>query len=686
MDTELVAAYLAGELDEEGLALLDEALAEGGELVQIFADQVTLDQALRVLLGDAAADRKVVRSVLSVLEAKPVESLKNEFLRAMGPVEEEPLVSCPLPPRKPRTEPKLERPASPPKSAPIRKFPLGRMAAGLAACVAVAAAFLVLRGSEEGPDDGRVFVLAATKAPALKRGVQYRSAHVNAALQAGDILMTGKADEAKIGFSTDPTRITIKGGSEIRLLRGARPKQVELLKGEIEATVAPQADDRIVILTPAGEVRAQDAQLVLAGGGALRLEVRRGSATLRRKSDGASITVGAEQYAVVGEGVEFVARAVGPEKKPAAAEDAPVATLIRAQGEVFFFTGSPADRKPAQVGHRLTAKEGILTEGAGSRAVLAYADDTQLELAGDTVVRKLADPKAKHVLLDQGSLTADVVRQAADRPMTLETPHAGVRVLGTRFLLQAQKEYSRVQVEEGAVRFTRARDQKSVDVRSGYYAVASPEHPLQAIPVPGGERYLEIDLSSGAWSGDGHWVVEGRSVRQRKISRNPDGSPLSPASDMLFKAATERSVLLEATVQVNQVAPDSVRGEGAWGFGLVAEFQNRSVVLRSSQGGPAGSVVEFKDIKPTAYEHRPEGTYRIKLKIDRRPLDRARGQQGQASLLQGKIWQGDREPDGWLIEEELSLEGPLAQVGFQTLRSACTFSGFKVKVLKEESR
>ena len=39
-----------------------------------------------------------------------------------------------------------------------------------------------------------------------------------------------------------------------------------------------------------------------------------------------------------------------------------------------------------------------------------------------------------------------------------------------------------------------------------------------------------------------------------------------------------------------------------------------------------------------------------------------------------------------MIENVFELEGPMTQVGLQTVRSACTFSSFKVKVLKEESR
>ena len=80
----------------------------------------------------------------------------------------------------------------------------------------------------------------------------------------------------------------------------------------------------------------------------------------------------------------------------------------------------------------------------------------------------------------------------------------------------------------------------------------------------------------------------------------------------------------------------------------------------------------------TPFEHGREGTYRLKFRVERR--------EGRAALLQGKIWQGDREPDGWMTVKELALEGPLTHVGFRTMRCACTFTSFRVQLLKDEPR
>ena len=125
---------------------------------------------------------------------------------------------------------------------------------------------------------------------------------------------------------------------------------------------------------------------------------------------------------------------------------------------------------------------------------------------------------------------------------------------------------------------------------------------------------------------------------------------------MLCRAdADEReSLVLDLVAQVEQTTPDTAIDRGTWGFGVEAMFRNRSVVLRSSQGPEGTSVFEFPGLTAIPFEHGREGRYRLKLSIERR---------GAEAVLRGKIWQGDLEPDGWMIENVFELEGPLTQVG-----------------------
>ncbi|HXG63439.1 MAG TPA: FecR family protein, partial [Planctomycetota bacterium] len=589
-------------------------------------------------------------------------------------------------PPRPRTTGSIPRVAVRPASVKAPSARPGRRlriaAAALAAAALLGLAWLVRPSSAPPAPPAAAFLLAVSPDVLLERDGAPSPARVDQEIRPGDLLRLPDESSAKIGFADDTTRADLHGPAQARLLGGGPRKALELLGGEADLVAPAQAGGEPVRLrTPQAEVEIADAAArVLCGTDFARLEVRRGQALLRRRSDGRSVRVEAGQYAVAGRDVELAARPLGP-SRPDAQGPLVVAYLRQTQGEVFLFTQSPQDRVPARPGMHVFENQGLLTEGSRSRAALEYPDTTRLEIGPGTVVRHLADPKdraRKHVRLEAGHVEADVVKQPAGRPMLLSTAEAEVSVLGTRFTLLAEGGATRVQVEEGAVEFRRVKDGGSIVVRSGFYAVAAPGRPLEAVPVPGGVRSLELDLASGRPEGEGEWSVLGRAVRQARVLRYADSDPRPALSAFLVPASTEESVLLEATVQVDQVTPDGAPDLSAWGFGLVADFGRERLALRTLQADEEGSVFEFAGVAAIPFEHGREGTYRLKLRIDRRP--------GQPAILRGKIWQGDREPDGWMIENERVLEGPLVRAGLQTLRSACTFSSFKVKVFKDEPR
>jgi ferric-dicitrate binding protein FerR (iron transport regulator) len=451
---------------------------------------------------------------------------------------------------------------------------------------------------------------------------------------------------------------------------------VELLRGEMEASAPAQAGP-FAAFTAHAELRlAAGSARLQAASGFSRLEVVDGQASFTRRRDGRSVRVPPDHYAVAGADIELAALPV-PRGGPAAGGAAVVAHVRQVQGQAFTFTKSPADRIPLRAGQALLETQSLLTEGSRSSVAVEYPDRTRLELGGDSVLRRLSDEKdrlRKLVVLERGAIVADVLKQPAGKPMILRTAQAEATVLGTRFLLAAEAESTRLAVEEGAVAFVRQSDRQAVTVRSGFSSTAAPGRSLEPVPVPGGARYLELDLAAGAADGDGDWAVEGRTIRQRRVSRLAEGG----GSTLLFRTEAAESLVIEATAEVDQVTPDTSAERGTWGFGLEAMFRNRSVALGSIQGPEGASVFEFAGLSAIPFEHGREGAYRIKLAVDRR-------REGQA-LLRGKIWQGDREPDGWMIEGQADLEGPLAQVGLRTVRAACSFSSFKVRLVREESR
>jgi ferric-dicitrate binding protein FerR (iron transport regulator) len=164
-----------------------------------------------------------------------------------------------------------------------------------------------------------------------------------------------------------------------------------------------------------------------------------------------------------------------------------VARVERADGEAFLIAG--AERAPVKAGDGVASGQGV--EGA---ATLLFPDGTRFETSAGAVLRDLAEgPQGKTAFLAQGSLSAAVPRQPADRPLVVSTPAAEVRVLGTSFRLSVEagaKPSARLDVKEGKVRLRRSADGKTVDVAAGQFAVAAPGSELAARPVSSERRIL----------------------------------------------------------------------------------------------------------------------------------------------------------------------------------------------------
>ncbi len=155
-----------------------------------------------------------------------------------------------------------------------------------------------------------------------------------------------------------------------------------------------------------------------------------------------------------------------------------VATLADVEGKVLVLT--PAGRKPARPGQEVLLESGLETPEQGA-AVVKYPDGTEIKLAEGTLVEKLSG-NGKHVHLGKGLLYASVSPQPPDQPLVVATPQARAEVLGTRFTLSAGADATRLEVDEGRVRLTRAADGASVEVGAGFMALAAPGWALRAAP------------------------------------------------------------------------------------------------------------------------------------------------------------------------------------------------------------
>ena len=137
--------------------------------------------------------------------------------------------------------------------------------------------------------------------------------------------------------------------------------------------------------------------------------------------------------------------------------------------------------RPAPVsisGRQLHAGE---TVKVTSTETLKLADGTEMVLAPGTELRVIS-ADGKQLALNAGKLTASVRKQ--QRPLEIQTPLAGVKVLGTKFDLEAGNQTTRLDVREGLVRFDHAQENSAVEVAGGEFAMAVPRREILAGVTP----------------------------------------------------------------------------------------------------------------------------------------------------------------------------------------------------------
>jgi len=178
-----------------------------------------------------------------------------------------------------------------------------------------------------------------------------------------------------------------------------------------------------------------------------------------------------------------VAPAAPPAPAPEAPRPATEARVVHVRVESLMgpaFILSRGAKRPAREGDDLVEGEGFETSGLRTRATLVYPDKTRLELKRDTVVDAFAEGglegAGKRVALRRGNLWVEAVPQPRGRAMILTTVQAEVRVVGTKFRLEAEEAqdgWTLLDVKEGSVRLTRTSDGKAVTVISGHHSVAA---------------------------------------------------------------------------------------------------------------------------------------------------------------------------------------------------------------------
>lgn len=141
---------------------------------------------------------------------------------------------------------------------------------------------------------------------------------VRSPLAAGHVLVAGegvetagKGSQAVIAYA-DGTRLVLGAQTAASRLERRGGKHVAIAQGVVAAEVAKQpAGETMVFETPGAEARVLGTRLTLVVTAAsTRLEVREGRVKLARSSDGASVDVGPDHFAVAAKGTALVAKAI----------------------------------------------------------------------------------------------------------------------------------------------------------------------------------------------------------------------------------------------------------------------------------------------------------------------------------------------------------------------------------------
>jgi len=156
-------------------------------------------------------------------------------------------------------------------------------------------------------------------------------------------------------------------------------------------------------------------------------------------------------------------------------------------------------------------------------------------------------PLPKSMMIARGALVGDVTIQMPVSPLILLTPHAEAQVWGTAFNLLVVDAFSRCDVREGLVRFSRLPDGPPVEVRAGQFAAAGAGVETRALRSDGREisprfggvffRDYAALYETGRFALDAPTWQDGRAIRRfesddlLKIARTELKAGLAPDRD-----------------------------------------------------------------------------------------------------------------------------------------------------------
>lgn len=136
--------------------------------------------------------------------------------------------------------------------------------------------------------------------------------------------------------------------------------------------------------------------------------------------------------------------------------------------------------EPLEVGGRIAAGDTLQTD-ARSRIILSMSDDSSITLAANSIL--LFDAKeTRTIALKSGELVAKVAHHEDGPNAFYKLPNGAVEVLGTKFSLSADGEYSNVRVAEGIVSLHGSKGD-AIKVRAGEEGILNKENAPTVSPA-----------------------------------------------------------------------------------------------------------------------------------------------------------------------------------------------------------
>ncbi|MES2572272.1 MAG: FecR domain-containing protein, partial [Verrucomicrobiota bacterium] len=339
---------------------------------------------------------------------------------------------------------------------------------------------------------------------------------------------------------------------------------------------------------------------------------------------------------------------------------------------------------PAEKPVDLQAADIIVADEA--EATLTYPDGSVIRLSAESELH-IVDFSAKQLNLHKGGIHVTAAPQSKAYPMVITAPTAAATVIGTRFFLSAAPGATWISVQEGAVHFAKTNQpERSSLIKSGEFAVATAGMPIAAHQLPANAEkpeslVLDLPIAEGRARGDGIWRVQEGAVSQSKVTTGATwiglaGTDQDPTSTFDVLTTLSGSFLLEGSGRVDHAQELSGHPVGSWqGCAWRVGFGNQIVKLAFIDYGERGvlnlsltrtdAATSGIDLAMDRCPRFQAGTYRMKLLV-RRTSD-------THIQVSGKLWQGETEPEEWMVSARMPISDSVYRLGFETTHCACTF-------------